>query len=56
QENKRPLVKKLNEAELLFFIEQKLKERNDFYKQAGLILDAEDVHESSLDFFLETTH
>lgn len=56
QENKRPLVKKLNEAELLFFIEQKLKERNDFYKQAGLILDAEDVHESSLDLFLETTH
>ena len=34
----RPLLKKLNQSELLFFIEQKLKEREPFYKQAKHIL------------------
>ncbi len=48
-ENKRPLVKKLNEAELLFFTEQTLKERNEFYRQAGIILNAEKLLETSID-------
>ncbi|MEO6720030.1 MAG: shikimate kinase [Ferruginibacter sp.] len=34
EQEKRPLVKKLNRAELLFFIEQKLKERESYYTQA----------------------
>jgi shikimate kinase len=34
EKEKRPLLKKLNEAELLFFIEQKVKERESFYTQA----------------------
>jgi shikimate kinase len=34
EQEKRPLVKKLNRAELLFFIEQKLKEREPVYTQA----------------------
>ncbi len=38
EQGKRPLIKKLNPAELLFFIEQKLKEREPFYKQAQVIL------------------
>lgn len=41
EKEKRPLVKNVNEAELLFFIEQKLKERIPFYSQANLVLDAE---------------
>jgi len=48
EKEKRPLVKNINEAELLFFIEQKLKERIPFYNQANLILDAETLHENSL--------
>lgn len=46
EKEKRPLLKKLNQAELLFFIEQKVKERVPFYTQArltvqsGLLTDA----------------
>jgi shikimate kinase len=45
---KRPLINKHNEAELLFFIEQKLKEREPFYKQAQIILPVTELNESSL--------
>ena len=45
---KRPLIKKLNEAELLFFIEQKLKEREPFYNQAKIILPVTELNEDSL--------
>jgi shikimate kinase len=36
EQQKRPLLKKLSKAELLFFIEQKLKEREPYYKQAKI--------------------
>jgi shikimate kinase len=45
---KRPLIKKHNEAELLFFIEQKLKEREPFYTQAQIILSVAELNENSL--------
>jgi len=45
---KRPLINKHNEAELLFFIEQKLKEREPFYKQAQIILPVTELNESSI--------
>ena len=48
EKNKRPLIKKLNEAELLFFIEQKLKEREAFYNQAKFILSVDELNEKSL--------
>ena len=48
EKDKRPLINKLNEAELLFFIEQKLKEREPFYNQAQLILPVADLNENSL--------
>jgi hypothetical protein len=38
----------LNEAELLFFIEQKLKEREPFYKQAKIILPVTELNDASL--------
>ncbi|MFT3980154.1 MAG: shikimate kinase [Ferruginibacter sp.] len=44
----RPLLKNMNEAEMLFFIETKLQERNVFYKQAQLILPAEEAGPESL--------
>ncbi|RYD70893.1 MAG: shikimate kinase, partial [Sphingobacteriales bacterium] len=40
----RPLLKNMNEAEMLFFIEKKLAERNAFYRQAKLILNAEELN------------
>lgn len=40
---KRPLIKKLNQAELLFFIQQKLKEREPFYMQANIILPSAEI-------------
>jgi shikimate kinase len=55
QEGKRPLVKNFNEAELLFYIEQKLKEREQYYNKASIFLDAESINESSLDSFIFPT-
>lgn len=49
EKEKRPLVKNVNEAELLFFVEQKLKEREPFYRQAKLVLDASALDENSLE-------
>lgn len=48
EKDKRPLLKKINEAELLFFISQKLDERIPFYRQAKLTLHVEDLNEQSL--------
>jgi shikimate kinase len=48
EKDKRPLISKYNEAELLFFIEQKLKEREPFYKQASVILPVDALDENSL--------
>ena len=48
EKDKRPLLNKLNEAELLFFIEQKLKEREPFYNQAKIILPVTALNENSL--------
>ena len=44
----RPLINKLNTAELLFFIEQKLKEREPFYNQAKIILSVNELEEKIL--------
>lgn len=43
EKDKRPLLKNTNDAELLFFIEQKLKERNPFYTQSALTLQAQEL-------------
>jgi len=48
---KRPLLKKINPSELLFFIEQKLKEREPVYLMADYVLDVEKLSKDSLDFF-----
>ena len=45
---KRPLIKKANTSELLFFIEQKLKERETFYRNATYVVNAEALNEDSL--------
>lgn len=48
EKDKRPLLKKLNAAEILFFIEQKLKERELFYNQAKIILPVAELSTDSL--------
>lgn len=53
EKEKRPLLKKVNTAELLFFIEKKLAEREKFYEEADHILDAEHLTNNSLDFIFE---
>ena len=47
EQEKRPLLKKMNHAELLFFIEQKLKERASFYNAAKLIIASAELSEDS---------
>jgi shikimate kinase len=49
----RPLLKKLNSSELLFFIEQKLKEREPYYKRAKYTLDANTLTATSLSGILK---
>lgn len=48
EKDKRPLLKKVNPGELLFFIEQKLKEREVFYQQAKYILRAGELNSMSV--------
>ena len=52
--DQRPILKKTNSSELLFFIENKLKERSASYERADLILDAENLDENSLTPYLNT--
>jgi shikimate kinase len=49
QQNQRPLISKLNQAELLFFIEKKMKEREPFYNQANIILDSSSITEHTFE-------
>ena len=46
--NQRPLLKNLNEAEILFFIEKKLKEREPVYRQAKITVQVDQLHENYL--------
>ncbi len=46
---KRPLINKLNKAELIFFIEQKMKEREPFYRQANIILESADITDNTFE-------
>ena len=51
--DKRPLLKKINKGEMLFFVEQKLKERNPFYTQAKISLSVNDLDTSSIHDFIQ---
>jgi len=52
---KRPVIKKVNPSELLFFIKKKLEEREPYYSQADVILNVDELNENSLSFFLTPT-
>lgn len=54
EKGKRPLLKNMNDAELLFFIEQKIRERTGFYRQAKTTLAAKDITEKSFEAILNT--
>ncbi len=47
--NKRPLLKDLNDTEILNFIEQKLQDRLPFYTQASITLHSDHINEDSID-------
>jgi shikimate kinase len=47
EKDKRPLLNKVNEAELLFFIQKKLEERIGFYEKAKIQLRVADLTEDS---------
>jgi shikimate kinase len=48
EQEKRPLLKNLNTAELQFFIEKKLKEREPFYNQASIVLYTNTITENTI--------
>jgi len=50
---KRPLVKNVNENELLYFIQQTLANRKEFYEKAKFTLVAEGLNEDSFDMVLK---
>jgi len=49
---KRPLIKNLKGEELLFYITEKIKERNFFYNKAKVILEVDNLPENYLPGFL----
>ncbi|MBK8608914.1 MAG: shikimate kinase [Chitinophagaceae bacterium] len=53
EKEQRPLISKLNEGEILFFIEQKLKERLPFYNRAAIKLPVEGL---AVDFIPDFFH
>jgi shikimate kinase len=46
---KRPLIKDMDDEQLVHFIENKLKERDVYYKQAQLVINAFDLDGDKLD-------
>ena len=52
EKEQRPLLKKLNPSELLFFIQKKLAEREPFYSQADFILNVKELNEDSISILL----
>ncbi len=54
EKEKRPLLKKVNEAELIFFIEKKLNERIPVYNEADFKLDVENLALDSLKNIIST--
>ena len=52
EKQKRPLIKHLQQDELLFYITEKIKEREAFYKQAKIIVNVDDLQENYLPDFL----
>lgn len=49
---RRPLVKDVNDAEILYFVEKKLKERAPFYEKATITLPATALNDKSLEQIL----
>jgi Shikimate kinase len=52
EREKRPLIKHLKDDELLFYISEKIKEREPFYQQAKIILNVDDLTENYLPEFI----
>lgn len=50
---KRPLIKDLSSEELLFYITEKIKEREPFYNDAKIILGVDDLESNYLPEFLK---
>jgi shikimate kinase len=53
EREKRPLIKNLQEQELLFYITEKIKEREPYYNQAEIILEVDNLTENYLPKFLK---
>lgn len=56
EQDKRPLLKKMNSGEMIFFIEQKLKERNPFYSAAQLIVPSAELSDDYLKNLIADNH
>ena len=52
EQQKRPLIKHLQQDELLFYVTEKIKEREAFYSQAKIILHVDDLTQNYLPEFL----
>lgn len=52
EKEKRPLIKNLKDDELLFYITEKIKEREHFYNQAKIILNVDQLTQDYIPEFL----
>lgn len=53
EKEKRPLIKNLQNEELLFYIQEKIKERETFYSQAEIIVNVDELSPDYLPEFLK---
>jgi shikimate kinase len=53
EKEKRPLIKNLQDEELLFYITEKIKERDFFYSKAQIILKVDDLPQNYIPEFLK---
>lgn len=54
EKDKRPLLKKLNQADLLSFIDDKLTEREPFYNSSQIIIPVDKLNTESLEKILNS--
>lgn len=52
EKEKRPLIKNLQEQELLFYISEKIKEREPYYSQAEITLNVDELPDNYIPHFL----
>jgi shikimate kinase len=53
---KRPVLKNINKGEMLFFVEQKLKERSQYYTQSKIELKVSELKNTTINYIIQNNN